>query len=266
MKQTSCILYVVNGGTNMANRTKDLTAVIEKYNRIKKEKGRVPVVLDFSQEEKSLIKLRYGSFLQFCTSFGDKAPHGNVWIPDDIFITEIQELYHHLGYPPHSTQYKRATSAIRRFNTDWKGLLKIAGIPATFSPRSNVSKEEVAYKTKDLVHKSGSNYLPSWNQLKKEGIPVSSIYVYWDSMSDFRQDIGVLSRNDYIWISRKKQLYKATASLLGQLDPERITVPMLIEESQLTYKSVMHFVNQSGGIRQYLTDIKTEIKDKKNII
>ena len=36
----------------MANRTKDLTAVIEKYNRIKKEKGRVPVVLDFSQEEK----------------------------------------------------------------------------------------------------------------------------------------------------------------------------------------------------------------------
>ena len=101
MKQTSCILYVVNGGTNMVNRTKDLAAVIEKYNRIKKEKGRVPVVLDFSQEEKSLIKLRYGSFLQFCTSFGDKATHGNVWIPDDIFITEIQELYQHLGYPPH---------------------------------------------------------------------------------------------------------------------------------------------------------------------
>lgn len=40
----------------MVNRTKDLTAAIEKYNRIKKEKGRTPVVLDFTQKEKNLIK------------------------------------------------------------------------------------------------------------------------------------------------------------------------------------------------------------------
>ena len=59
MKQTSCILYVVNGGTNMVNRTKDLAAVIEKYNRIKKEKGRVPVVLDFIPLEMLFLILAF---------------------------------------------------------------------------------------------------------------------------------------------------------------------------------------------------------------
>lgn len=247
----------------MVKKTKDLTPVIDKYNRIKKEKGRNPVVLDFNQEEKGLIKLRYGSFLQFCISLGDQAPHGNVWIPDDIFITEIRELYYHLGYPPHSAQYKRATSAIKRFDTDWKGILKIADIPATFSPRSNISKEEVIYKTKYLVKKSNSTYLPSWNVLKKEGIPVSSIYVYWDTMSDFRKDIGVLSRNDYLWISRGQQLHKATILLLKQLDPSKITIPMLIKESQLSYKSIMHFINEAGSLNRYLLSVQSDMKGNK---
>lgn len=92
-----------------------------------------PVVLYFTQKEKNLIKLCYGSFLQFCTSFGDKASHGNVWIPDDIFINEIRELYQHLGCPTRfniNVLHQLLDDSIQT----WKGLLNIAGIPATFSP------------------------------------------------------------------------------------------------------------------------------------
>ncbi|TDN00963.1 hypothetical protein [Lactobacillus crispatus] len=84
----------------MTKKILDKNYILSKYDIIKTNKHRLPVSLDFTKAENDFIRTNFQSIEKLYVYFGDQPTHGNVWIPDDIYITEIQQLAQELGYPP----------------------------------------------------------------------------------------------------------------------------------------------------------------------
>lgn len=249
----------IGGNDFMTKKILDKNYILSKYDIIKANKHRLPVSLDFTKAENDFIRTNFQSIEKLYVYFGDQPTHGNVWIPDDIYITEIQQLAQELGYPPHSVDYPRSASAIHRFKRDWKGVLQIAGIKATFcSAQSRVSKEEILYKSRQVFENSNMNYLPAWKELKRLGVPVASIYLYWNKVEDYRKELGIPSRAEWEWQVRSACLEDATIKLINASDNCPITIKSLVNQSRLKRWEIARIIKQYGGLNKYITAISNK--------
>lgn len=243
----------IGGNEFMIKKILDKNYILSKYDIIKTNKHRLPVSLDFTKAENDFIKTNFQSIEKLYVYFGDQPTHGNVWIPDDIYIMEIQQLAQELGYPP------RSASAIHRFKRDWKGVLEIAGIKATFcSAQSRVSKEEILYKSRQVFENSNMNYLPAWKELKRLGVPVASIYLYWNKVEDYRKELGIPSRGEWQWQVRSACLEDATIKLINASDSRPITIKSLVNQSRLKRWEIARIIKQYGGLNKYITAISNK--------
>lgn len=230
--------------------------LIKHYKLIKHEKNRLPTTHDFDDEENKRIKQYFKSVSGLAVYLGDEPDHGNMWIPDDVFITEIRQLANKLGYPPHSKDYPRATSANNRFHTNWQGVIHHCGIIATYpasNSNSQISKQEVIYKTKKAMKDLDYSYLPEWKELQTHGVSVSSIFNYWDSLSDFRKELEVPSKSEYVWSKREAEMRNAVQTLVDS--ETKVNIADLMRVSNLKHWEIDQLLRKYGGLKRYITKI-----------
>lgn len=214
--------------------------LIKKYKQIKEVKKRLPTRYDFTNEENELIKFHFSSVLTLGQLLGDEPIHGNVWIPDDIFITEINELAKKLGYPPHSSDYPRATSAKNRFHASWEGVIHRCGIVADYAKHdghtSTISKQEVIYRTLKAVKQYNKPYMPEWQFLSKSNVPLMSIFDYWDGLTEFRKELCIPSKKEYYRAKNEKIMISVIQNMLQNKIP--ITISAISQHSVVTREKI----------------------------
>ena len=218
--------------------------IFEKYQRIKQNKKRLPTKYDFTENEWNTIKDHFVSMIGLYKHFHDKPIHGNQWIPDDIFLTEIKELANKLGFPPSTCEYPRAESARSRFKTDWHDLLRLAGVKATYAKDTTISKEEIIYKAKKIF--KGKAYCPGWRYLQKKGLPVSAIPYYWDTFTDFRHEMNIPSKREYYYNQTFSKIVNSTNDLIKANSP--INRESLTNATGLSLYQVDLAIRKVGGI------------------
>lgn len=229
------------------DNVKDL---LKKYKHIKETKKHLPTRYDFTNEENELIKLHFSSMITFGQFFGDEPIHGNVWIPDDIFITEINELAKKLGYPPHSSDYPRATSAKNRFHTSWEGVIHLCGIVADYAKHdghtARISKQEVIYRTLKAIKQYNKPYMPEWQFLSKNNVPLMSIFDYWDGIAEFRKELCIPSKNDYYRAQDEKIIRSVLQDMLQKKIP--ITISAISQHSDITCEKIFSVLRHKYNI------------------
>lgn len=170
----------------MTKKILDKNYILSKYDIIKTNKHRLPVSLDFTKAENDFIRTNFQSIEKLYVYFGDQPTHGNVWIPDDIYITEIQQLAQELG------------------------------------------------------------------------VPVASIYLYWNKVEDYRKELGIPSRAEWEWQVRSACLEDATIKLINASDNCPITIKSLVNQSRLKRWEIARIIKQYGGLNKYITAISNK--------
>lgn len=140
--------------------------------------------------------------------------------------------------------------ATKVFKTDWHGVLKLAGIPATFKSSSTVvSKEEVIYKVKEYCRTKKSKTFPTGSERRSLGV---SPYIksYWNNLEEMSEEICIpFAVNDRAAVNKASftniinDIKKRYAVLGYPPHPEQCCFSLIaMKKLDITWNNLLEFI------------------------
>lgn len=247
---------------------KTLNTAIMEYKEIKEKLQRIPLKKDLSTSSQTIIIKKYGLYRYFLQSMDDYKvgviKHCDRGISTIQLISEIQDLYHRLGYPPKENQYEHSRTAARRLGGSWRDALKSCHINATFVGNSIISKQEVIYKGRKEIEKY--HRMPTWKEMYKDHFPANQIMKYWKGIDDFAKEFDLQTERE----NRKKKVEKDIILAAQKLIKERKTISFknvvaASNDKSLTISRINNFLINQSNQKVINRPSLTEFLDKKGI-